>query len=153
MIAHRIKITVFSKEEEDSSKIKAAFLELFPFDLEKEKIDLIERTAMGFNEKHIKIYEVLLEKNKHIEEFINRLSNNLSNQTKELILRQAESRLDDECKFYLRFSKDKWIDEKEHWLTDQGNCFHIKISIAAFPKKREKAMEIIQKVFKVKEQK
>jgi len=149
MIAHKITVTVFSKEEENQSKIKTSLLELFPYDLEEEKIKLIEKTVTGFNEKQIKVLEVILEKNKHIEEFLNNLTKTLSDQAKELILKQAESRLDDECKFYLRFSKDKLIGEKELWITDQGNCFHIKMTLAVFPKKREKALEIIQKVFKV----
>jgi RNA binding exosome subunit len=35
----------------------------------------------------------------------------------------------------------------ELWITDCGECFHIRISIAAFPKKKEVALEVIKKIF------
>jgi RNA-binding protein len=149
MISHQIKVTVFVKGEEDFDKIKNGLLELFPFNLEEEKLAINENIVEGFDEKKIKILEVVIDKERHTKGFIENLLKNLSNETKEVILRQAESRLDNEMMFYMRFSKEKWLNEKTLWLTDQGNCFHIKMSLAAFPKKREKALELIQKVFKV----
>jgi RNA binding exosome subunit len=148
-IANSVKLSVFAKDEEDPEKIKNKFLELIPFNLEEEKINLEQRKAIGFEEKEIRIFEILLEKEKHVNMFLENLIKNLSSETKEIILRQAETRLDDECNFFLRFSKDKLIKENELWLTDQGNCFHIKLNIAAFPKKKETALEIIRKAFKV----
>ena len=151
-IANSIKITVFTKQGEDSEKIKQKLLDLIPFDIEKEKILLGQKKATGFEEKEIKIFEILLTKEKYTHIFLENLIQNLSNETKELILRQAETRLDQECNFFLRFSKDKLIKENEFWITDQGNCFHVKINIAAFPKKRDIALEIIRNVFKLTEQ-
>ncbi|MBW2995861.1 hypothetical protein KY332_01025 [Candidatus Woesearchaeota archaeon] len=150
-IANSIKIKVYVKEGEDIGKTAKAFLEFFPFDLEDEKIQLEEKTATGFNESEIKIFEVVLEKDKHIEAFLKHLNEKSFDEVKERILMQAESRLDEDCNFFLRFSKEKWIEEKMLWLTDQGNCFHIKINVAAFPKKRETALEIIRNVFKLEE--
>ena len=148
-IAHSIKITVFVKEGEDESKVKGKLLSLIPFDLEKERIELKESTATGFDDKKIKIFEVFLEKDKHIEMFLNKLVEDLSDSTKEFILRGAEKRLDKDCNFFLRFSKEKLIEENDLWLTNQGNCFHIKVNIAAFPKKKEIALEIIRNLFKL----
>jgi hypothetical protein len=146
-IANSIKITVFVKEEEKEEKIRGALLDLFPFDMGEEKVELKQSVATGFNEKKIKLFEIRLTKDKHINLFLEYLQNKLSKETKELIQKQAESRTDDGCSFFLRFSKDKLINEKEFWLTDQGNCFHIRINIAAFPKKKEKALSIINKIF------
>lgn len=146
-IAHSIKITVFVKEEENEEKIRKTLLSLLPFDLEKEKIELKQSIATSFNEKKIRIFEILLIKDKHVNIFLENLINKLSKETKELILKQAESRIDDKCNFFLRFSKDKLIKENELWITDQGNCFHIKINLAVFPKKKENALEIINDFF------
>ena len=63
------------------------------------------------------------------------------------MLEQKESRLDEDLNFFVRIDKEKWIDGKEMFLTDSGNCFHIKILIAAFPKKRENALKIVEKMF------
>ena len=147
-IANSIKISVFAKEEEDSDKIKKKLLELISLDIEKEKILLGQKKARGFNEKEIRIFEIFLTKEKHINAFLQNLAEKLSDEAKERILLYAESRLDEECNFFLRFSKDKLIKEDELWLTDQGNCFHIKINIAAFPKKKEIALEIVRKMMK-----
>ena len=147
-IANSVKISVFVKEGEDELKIIDKLLSIIPFDIEKEKIVLSQQTTTGFNEKKIKIFEILLAKDRHIEGFLNNLIKNLDQGTKELILSQAESRLDDECNFFLRFNKENLIREDDFWLTDQGNCFHIKINLAAFPKKKEAALEIVRKLFK-----
>jgi len=148
-IANSIKITVFVKEGEDEEKVRGRLLSLFPFDIEEEKIELKEDVATGFNDKKIKVLEVVLEKERHIEAFLENLKKEMMDEVNERILMQAESRLDDECNFFLRFSKKKLMEENDLWLTDQGNCFHIKINVAAFPKKKENALEIIRNVFKL----
>ncbi|MBW2965677.1 hypothetical protein KY342_01075 [Candidatus Woesearchaeota archaeon] len=148
-IANSVKITVFIKEEEDFDKVKRALLQLFPFNIEEEKIELKESSATGFNEKKIRVIEVLLEKDRHIEAFLKNINDNLSEETREWLLNQLERRIDDDCNLFLRLSKEKWIEEKYLWVTDQGNCFHIKINVAAFPKKKENALEIIRNLFKV----
>lgn len=149
-IAHSIKITAFAKEDEDENRIKNKMKELVPSDIEESKVKLEQKIAIGFNERKIKIFEILLEKDKYISMFLDSLAEKLSDEAKEIILKQAESMLDENCNFFLRFSKDKLLEENEMWITNQGNCFHIRVNIAAFPKKKEKAMEIIRKLFKVK---
>lgn len=144
---HNIIITVFLKPEEDKEKIRTALKSIIPFNLEENKIKIEESKAEGFNEREILIYEVKIEKQQLIKKFIDNLIENLSEKTKEMIFNQIDSRTDEDCRFYLRFSKEKLIKDNEFFLTDQGNCFHIKMAVAAFPKKKEKAMDIIQKVF------
>ena len=112
--------------------------------------DVPEKIDLAQVREKIKILEILLEKERNIKAFLEKLNGQMSDESKEILERQMESRLDEECNFFLRFSKEKLINEKELWLTDQGNCFHIKINVAAFPKKREIAMEIIRKVFILK---
>ena len=145
--AYLIKITVFSYEYENSEIILNAFLWLFQFNFGDNKVILKKTNATGFNEKKIKIFEVTLIKNNLMNQFLKNLQNNLEEKQKELILQQVESRLDKNLDFFLRFDKHLWIDEKKLVLTDSGKCFHIKISIAAFPKKREIALNIVRKLF------
>jgi len=147
MLAHNIHITVFCKPEENIELITKKLLILVPFNLKKEKIELKKRTATGFNEKKIIILELYLEKESHTNFFLNNLAKNLTNEQKSLIIKQAESRLDDELNFFLRLDKSKLINENKPWLTDKGDCFHIKIKIVAFPHKREVALKILEKIF------
>ena len=148
-LAHQIKIKVFSyeKNNEDDKLILDKFLQLFPFNLKDEKIELKNTNALGLNENKITIFEVALTKEKHTNLFLNNLIKNLDEEQKKLILSQLESRLDGNLDFFLRFDKNEYLKNKKLKLTDSGNCFHIEISVAAFPKKREIALGIVKEIF------
>ena len=70
-LAHQIKIKVFSYEKfNDNDKIVLdKFLQLFPFDLKDEKIELKRTEAFGFNDKKITIFEVILAKENILNNF------------------------------------------------------------------------------------
>jgi len=144
--AHHIKLSVFIHEQEDREAIYNKLISLVPFNIKEEKIKLNEDTATGFNNKKIKTYEIVLEKDRHINEFLEKLKESLSQEQKELLINQAESRLDNERNFFIRLDKEKLLNN-EFWITDSGNCFHIMISIAAFPAKREKALDVLNELF------
>ena len=148
-LAHQIKIKVFSyeKNNEDDKIILDKLLQLFPFNLKDEKIELKKSNAAGFGEKNIAIFEVALEKEKHTNGFIENLVKNLDEEQKKLILEQVESRLDDNLSFFLRLDKSEYLKNNKLKLTDSGNCFHIMISVAAFPRKREIALNIVKGIF------
>jgi len=144
---HNAVISVFAKEGEDALKIKERLVSLVPFSLEEEGIKVREQVAEGFNEKKIRIFEVVLEKEKHLNRFIEMLRNSLSDEQRELLLRQRESRLDAGLNFFIRLDKEKLLEGK-FFIIDGGNCFHIKMAVAAFPAKRQPALEVIDKIFK-----
>ncbi len=147
-LAHQIKAKVFSYEKfnEDDKLILDKFLQLFPFNIKDEKIELKKTEIIGFNEKGITIFDVTLAKEKHTSKFLENLMENLDKEQKKLILSQLEQRLDDNIDFFLRFDKDEYIKNNKLVPTDSGNCFHIKTSIAAFPKKREIGLDIVKKI-------
>lgn len=145
--AHLIKLSVFINEAENFQEIKDKFLGFLPFNLDEEKIKLNEKRALGFWEKEITILEVTLTKRKHIKDFLENLLEKIEEKEKNIILEQAESRLDENLNFFLRFKKDEFIKNNKLVLTDSGKCFHIKMSIAAFPKKREIGIKIVKEIF------
>jgi len=147
-IAHLIKVSVFSHEDEEESEIKKGFLSLFPFNLDEEKIGLNERKVKGLEQKMLYTFEAELKKDRHINAFLKNLIDGISSEDKERIIRQAESRLNDELDFYLRFDIKEYLANKKFKLVEHGHCFHIKISVAAFPAKREKALNIVKELFK-----
>ena len=59
----------------------------------------------------------------------------------------TRSQLQKDLNFFVRFDKDQWVKNGKLELTDAGNCFHLKIGIAAFPKKREIALNAIRELF------
>ena len=145
--AHSIKLNVFSYEHENSDVILKSFLEFFPFNLEENKVELRKTTAQGFNESTIVIFEIVLNKTNPINKFLDSIVNNLTQDQKNAITEQSESRLDKDLDFFLRFDKDSWINGRKLALTDSGKCFHLKIRVAAFPSRREVALKIIRKLF------
>lgn len=145
--AHKIKVSVFVKPEENDAHIKDKFISLFPFDLGKEKIEINQINATGFKQREIKIYEAELNKNRHINDFLRKLNRRLGEEQKEKLLMQTDSRLDDNLDFFIRLDKGKMLKDDVK-VTDSGNCFHIKISIAAFPKNLENAIKSIKQIFK-----
>lgn len=144
--AHLLKLTVFSRENKNEELVLDSLSKLFPFSLEN-KVSVKKTSATGFNEKKIKIFEISLSKDSLINDFLENLVENLTEIQKGIIIKQAESRLDNGLDFFIRFDKDSWVKEKKLLLTDSGNCFHLKISIAAFPKKREVALKVIDGLF------
>lgn len=143
-LVHAVNLRMFVKPEDDYEADKQAFLGLVPFPLEDEKVALKETQAQGFNERSITILEVQLDKQRHVRAFLEKLQGELSGAQKQQLLEQ-DDRLDDECDFYLRFRKQ---DLPKLVLTDRGDCVHVRLSIAAFPKKREKALEAVKEIFK-----
>lgn len=145
--AHNVIVTVFAKEEENTEEILNGLKTLFPFDLTDEKLKIRQETATGVNDNKITIYTVTLVKARHTNQFLQYLNDKLSTEQKGTLVAQKETRLDEDLAFYIRLNKKDLINGK-YTLTDSGNCYHIRIHLAAFPAKREPALEIIEKIFK-----
>lgn len=144
---HSIKTTVFIKENEDKEKIIKGLRNFFPFEIEKEKIKIKQEKAKGFEDRSILITSIKIEKPKHIKQFINKLFDNLKKIQKEQILEEIETRTDENGNFYLRFEKETWAKEKILFLTDEGNCYHLRFKAAVYPCTKEKTIEKIRKIF------
>ena len=141
-LANNINVRVFCREEEDKPLIIKKLKSLLPFDMETEKIAIEEQHAEGFADRKIPVIKVVLEKNKHVNAFIENLVAKLEDEKKTL-LEQLNSRLDNDLNFFIRLSKEMLLKDKLI-VTDSGNCYHIRINIASFPKKREKAIEVLK---------
>ncbi len=144
-LANHIKVSVFVITEDDEAAVKKHLLALFPFNLEEEKLVLKRSRASGFDQKEIVILEVDLEKERHTNSFLEFFKQKLNEQQKSVLVKQ-ENRLDDECNFFIRLDKKKLLNN-EYWITESGECYHIRINIAAFPKKKEKAEEVVRQIF------
>ena len=146
-LLHKITLEVFAKPEEDVQAIKQALVELVPLNLEEEKIQLQDKQAKGFNERMIHVFTIILSKESHTNAFLKFFLKKLSAEQKEFLLRQKESRIDKDLNFFIRLDKENWLKERVFWITDNGDCFHLKFMLAVFPKKRDVALELIDKTF------
>ena len=146
-LANIVRIRVFVKPEENEQEIKQALLKLLPFNLEEEKIVLERRAAQGFNERKIIVCEISLQKDRQINKFLEHLNQSITKSQKALLLKQADSRLDSELNFFIRLDKQSLL-QGNYLVTDSGDCFHIRISVAAFPRTKEVAMKVVNEIFR-----
>ena len=140
---HNITFSVFIKPDESLETIKEQLVQLIPLDIEEEKLQLIQSEVTGIT-SNITILELTLKKERHTNAFLDAFKEKLSSEQLEQ-LRTQENRLDEQLFYFIRLDKDKL---PELILTDSGHCVHIKMSIAAFPKKKENALNIVKELFK-----
>ena len=145
-VAHSATIRVFCSEGENEEAILCGLKSLLPFDLEKEKITMQKQTAFGFSDKKIAIFEVLLTKSRHIKAFLDSTLPKISGTDKQMLLRQLDSRIDGDANFFVRFEKESLAKRNDLLVTDGGNCYHIKIKIAAYPSNKENAMKLVREL-------
>lgn len=142
-VVHNVEISVFVREEETNlEQIREKLLSLVDLDLEKENIQLSQEEVTGAEDNKIEILKIKLEKERHVNKFIFDLIGKLSEDQKDMVISQIDSRVDEECNFFIRLDKEKLLNG-EYGITDSGNCFHIKFLIAAYPAKKEIAKDIV----------
>lgn len=149
-LVHNIFLSVFVKPEDNYDEIKSGFLKLVGIILEKKGKDILEikeENTKGFNDRIIKIISCKIDKDKYVKKWIKNMLNNLTKEQKDMLINQKESRLDDDLFFFIRLDKKKFLSGN-WWITEEGDCYHIKLHIAAYPAKKEKGMHIIDKIFK-----
>jgi len=147
---HSIKVSVFVKPEEDEKKIFSALNKLInsEAETEKDKTIMIERKAEGFNQRTITIYEAIIKKENQVNKFIKRILKSLNEQQKELLKKNAHTRIDDELFFCLRLDKQKLAEENIISVIEAGECYYIKMKLACYPKNKDAALKVIKEIFK-----
>jgi len=143
---HSITITVFAKEDDSLEEVIEGLKKLFSFDLEKEKIKIEKKKATGFDDKKIEILSIKIEKQKHIKKFAENLFKILKEGQKMQIKDELETRIDKEGFFYIRFDKKSWVNDRKLFITDEGDCYHIRFKIAAYPCNKENAIQVVKEL-------
>ena len=144
--AHTILVTVFMQEGESLEPAKAGMKSMLPLDFGKEKISISEEKCKGFEEKQILVARLLLSKESHTSLFLKELSGRLNEEQKYTLTHQR-NRLDEDMNYYIRLDKPQFL-QGNYVLTDEGNCIHIKIHVAAFPKNKDAAGKVVENIFK-----
>lgn len=140
-----IEISVFFEGKD----IEPELYGLFPYNLEEEKIEVKPKVIYGFDDKEILVCNIKLVRNQLMNLFWDSLLEKMTQTEISLLMSQISSRTDDQGHFFIRFDKDA-LKKGILKLTDEGNCYHIKLSVASYPKTKEKVIEIIEKMLKVR---
>lgn len=136
---HKLKVTMLEKPGDVEADIVAAIKDLAG---QEPKLDQVE-------DSDSKIVGAEILKESQQNDILKKIVAGVKEQAK-TIVDQADSRVheeEEEWNFYLRFDKAAYLKERKMILTDSGNCVHVKLTLAVFPKKREPALALVKRLF------
>ena len=131
---HNIKFRAFVYEDEDVDEISQAILNILP------EAEIEAEEAEGLLEDKIIILSGVVSKKRYTKTFFNTL---LEWTDLEKLNGDLERKIDEKGNWFLRFDKEDAFDEI--WtIKDSGDSIHLKVKIAAFPAKKEIAVEKVR---------
>ena len=131
---HNIKFRAFVYENESADEIAQAILNILP------EAEIETEIAEGLTENEILILTGVVSKKRYTKTFFKTL---LENVDLEKLNDDLELKIDEKGNWFLRFDKNDAFDEKLT-IVDAGDSIHLKIKIAAFPAKKEIAINKIR---------
>ncbi|OEC87421.1 MULTISPECIES: RNA-binding protein [Methanobacterium] len=138
---HNISYRVFVYGTENEEKVKEAVQTLFPNS--HPQTDTIE----GYFKNPVLILHDKISKNREIKNFIHILEE-IDESSKKQLRSELENKMDERGNLFLRFDKQRaYLGDLK--IIKHGDAIHVKINIAAYPAKKEKAMEVARDIFGV----
>ena len=131
---HNIKFRAFVYENESVDEISQAILNLLP------EAEIEAEEAEGLMEDKIIILSGTVSKKRYTRTFFNKL---LESVDLEKLNNDLERKMDEKGNWFLRFDKSDALDEK-FTILDKGDAIHLKIKIAAFPAKKQIAVDKVR---------
>lgn len=136
---HKVRVMMLAKESDVLADVAAAVKE---FAGVEPRVEQVEESP-----NRVVTADVLKESQQN--DLLKRLMGGLGAQVKDVIA-QTGSRLHEEegeWNFYVRLEKAAYINDRRMVLTDSGNCLHVKLTLAVFPKKEDAARALVGKLF------
>ena len=134
---HNIKFRVFVYENENLDDLAQAVLNILP------EAEIEAEEAEGLTDNKIVILSGVVSKKRFTQTFFNTLLESVD--LKDLT-RDLERKIDDNGNWFLRFDKNDAINEKLT-IVDSGDAIHLKIKIAAYPARKDIAIEKLYSSF------
>lgn len=131
---HNIKFRAFVYEDESVDEITDAILNILP------EAEIEAEEAEGMMDDKIVILSGVVSKKRYTKTFFNTL---LEWTDLEKLNDDLERKMDEKGNWFLRFDKTDALDEK--WtILDKGDSIHLKVKIAAFPAKKQIAVDKVR---------
>ena len=137
---HNIKFRAFVYEDESVDEITEAILNILP------EAEIEAEEAEGMLEDKIIILSGVVSKKRYTKTFFNTL---LEWTDLDKLNADLERKMDEKGNWFLRFDKADALDEK--WtILDKGDAIHLKVKIAAFPAKKQIAVDKVREAIQSK---
>ena len=131
---HNIKFRAFVYEDESIDDISQAILNILP------EAEIEAEEAEGMLDDKIIILSGRVSKKRYTKTFFNTL---IEWTDSDKLNEDLERKMDEKGNWFLRFDKEDALDEI--WtIKDSGDAIHLKIKIAAFPAKKEIALDKVR---------
>ncbi|WP_296804368.1 RNA-binding protein [uncultured Methanobrevibacter sp.] len=131
---HNIKFRAFVYEDESVEEVSQAILNILP------EAEIEAEEAEGMLEDKIIILSGVVSKKRYTKTFFNTL---LDSTDLEKLNSDLERKMDEKGNWFLRFDKSDALDEK--WtILDSGDSVHMKIKVAAYPARKDIAVEKVR---------
>ena len=131
---HNIKFRAFVYEDESIDDISQAILNILP------EAEIEAEEAEGMLDDKIIILSGRVSKKRYTKTFFNTL---IEWTDLDKLNEDLERKMDEKGNWFLRFDKEDALDEI--WtVKDSGDAIHLKIKIAAFPAKKEIALDKVR---------
>lgn len=136
---HNISYRVFVYGTENEEKVREAVKTLFPNS--NPQVDSTE----GYFKNPVLILHDKIGKKRETKDFI-KILQKLDPSTKKRVLNELDKKMDEKGNLFLRFDKQRaYLGDLK--IIEHGDAVHVKIKIAAYPAKKEKAMELAKEIF------
>ena len=138
---HNISYRVFVYGTENDEKVKEAIQTLFPNSHPQTD------TTEGYFKNPVLILHDKITRKREIKEFVQILEQ-IDSSSKKQLLNQLENKMDERGNLFLRFDKQRaYLGDLK--IIEHGDAIHVKINIAAYPAKKERAIELAKDIFGV----
>ena len=138
---HNISYRVFVYGTENDEKVKEAVKTLFPNSHPQTD------TTEGYFKNPVLILHDKITKNREIKEFVEILKQ-IDAASKKQLRSELENKMDERGNLFLRFDKQRaYLGDLK--IIKHGDAIHVKINVAAYPAKKENAIEVAKDIFGV----
>lgn len=138
---HNISYRVFVYGTENDEKVKEAVQTLFPNSHPQTD------TTEGYFKNPVLILHDKITRKREIKEFVQILEQ-IDSSSKKQLLNQLENKMNERGNLFLRFDKQRaYLGDLK--IIEHGDTIHVKINIAAYPAKKERAIELARTIFGV----
>lgn len=136
---HNISYRVFVYGTENEEKVREAVKTLFPNSHPQKEF------MEGYFKNPVLILHDKIEKKREVKDFM-KILKGLDLSTKKKVLNELDKKMDDKGNLFLRFDKQRAY-HGDLKVTEHGDAVHVKIKIAAYPAKKDKAIELAREIF------
>ncbi|MBP1946077.1 RNA-binding protein [Methanobacterium petrolearium] len=136
---HNLSYRAFVYSTESEEKVREAICTLLPTALPEKEV------TEGYHNNPVIILHGKITKKREINDFLEKLRS-LKPSVKKKILKELHNRMDDKGNLFLRFDKQcAYLGDLK--MVEHGDALHLKLKIAAYPARKEIALEVAQKIF------